>query len=189
MNGQAATLNVGGGSLVNAAGGQINVLAGTGGARTVGGELDNRGTVTIEQGLTLAATSAHHLNSGTITLAGGDLTVNLQSGSTTSFTTTGVIDISGGRTLTVNGGTFNYNTGTVGGAGTWSMNSTTANVTPDFSNAVTTLRLASTTFNGPGKLTNAAGRTLLTDSSTINAGTANLPSVLVKASRKPLCDS
>src|SRR5439155_17655795 len=116
VNAQNATLNVSGGSLVNAVGGQINVLAGTGGPRVLGVQLDNRGTVTIEQTLTLNGSSADHLNSGTITLSGGDFTVN-QGGNTPSFTTTGTIDIGSGHTFTVSGGTFNYNGGTVGGAG------------------------------------------------------------------------
>src|SRR6185312_14882838 len=172
VNGQNAALNVGGGSLVNAVGGQINVLAGTGGPRGLGVQLDNRGTVTIEQTLLLNGSSADHVNSGTISLSGGDLTVS-QGGTTPSFTTTGVIDIGSGRTFTVSGGTFNYNAGTVGGAGTLQLSSTTANFTPNFSNAVTALRLISTTLNGPGTLTNAAGKTLNTDNSTINANLVN----------------
>src|SRR5256886_5020936 len=62
--------------------------------------------------------------------------------------------------LTVSGGTFNYNAGTVGGAGTVNLSSTTANFTPDFSNATTALRLINTTLNGPGRLINAAGRAI-----------------------------
>src|SRR5690242_4418497 len=172
VNGQNAALNVSGGSLVNGVGGQINVLAGTGGPRGLGAQLDNRGTVTIEQTLTLSVTSAQHLNSGTITLSGGAFGVS-RAGSTAAFTTTGVIDIGSGRTFTVSGGTFNYNAGTVGGAGTVQLSSTTANFTPNFSNAVTALRLASATLNGPGTLTNAAGRTLNTDNSTINTTLIN----------------
>jgi hypothetical protein len=71
VDAKQANLNVNSGSLINCPGGQINVLAGTGGGRALGAELDNRGTVTIDQGLTLNGSSAHHLNSGTITLSGG----------------------------------------------------------------------------------------------------------------------
>ena len=45
--------------------------------------------------------------------------------------------------MTVSGGTFNYNAGTMGGAGTLSLSATVANFTPNFSNATTTLRLVS----------------------------------------------
>src|SRR5438128_1567421 len=64
-------------------------------------------------------------NSGTINVLGGDLTVN-QSGNsptfTPSFTNTGTIAIAATRSLTVNGsgGVFNYDAGTIGGAGTLS---------------------------------------------------------------------
>ena len=174
---QNATLNVNSGSLVNAAGGQINVLAGTGGPRTLGVQLDNRGTVTINQALTLDQGSADHLNNGTITLSGGDFTVS-QSFITPSFTTTGTIEIGSGRIFTVSAvgggtGTFNYNAGTLAGAGTLNLNFTVANFTPNFSTATTTLRLANTTLNGPGTLTNAVGSTLNVDNSTINAALVN----------------
>jgi hypothetical protein len=55
------------------------VLAGTGGARSLGAALDNRGTVTIEQALVLNATSANHLNSGTINISNGQ-TLQINSG-------------------------------------------------------------------------------------------------------------
>src|SRR5204863_10029587 len=44
VNAQSATLNVSACSLVHAPAAQINALAGTGGARTLGVQLDNRGT-------------------------------------------------------------------------------------------------------------------------------------------------
>ena len=80
-----------------------------------------------------------------------------------SLTNTGTIAIASGDTFTVSGGTFNYTSGSVGSAtagGTLSLQSTTANLANDFSDAATTLLLGSTTVNGPGKLINVAGSAL-----------------------------
>jgi Tol biopolymer transport system component len=164
-----ANLNVTSGTMVNAAGGQIKALPGTGGARTLGAQLDNRGAVTIDQPLTLSKSSAAHLNSGTISVSGGNCTVS-QNG---TFTTTGTLTIAAGKTLQVVGGTFNYNSGTVGGAGTLNLSFTTANFRPDFNNAVTTLQLNNATLNGPGAVTNVAGQALIANNCAINAVVVN----------------
>src|SRR5262249_56988115 len=84
--------------------------------RTLGAQLDNRGTVTVGAPFTLNKTSGAHLNSGTFDLSTQDMTLT-QNGTTPSFTTTGTITIGAGHTLSVNGGTFSYNGGTIGGAG------------------------------------------------------------------------
>jgi hypothetical protein len=49
----SATLNVTAGALTNAAGGVIRVLEGTAGNRTLGFELDNRGTLEVERSVNL----------------------------------------------------------------------------------------------------------------------------------------
>jgi hypothetical protein len=154
------------GTLTNSSNGQINSLVGTGGARNLNAQLDNHGTITISQPTTIGQSSAVHTNSGTINV-NADLTVN----SATSFSTTGTIGIASGRTLTIFGGAFNYDAGTLGGAGTLSLSITVAAFTPDFSNAQTTLLLDRTTLNGPGTLTNA--NTLQVYSSTIAAPLVN----------------
>ena len=63
-----AALNVTAGTLVNAPGGKILALPGTGGSRTLGAELDNQGTVTADADLTLSRASANHKNTGTISI-------------------------------------------------------------------------------------------------------------------------
>ena len=175
--GVGAALVVSSGSLVNAPGGQINVLPGAGGTRDFHLQLDNQGTMTINQTLTMTPNGANHLNSGTINLIGGDLGVSQFGGSSPffTFTTTGTIDIPSGRIFAVqNGGTLNYAGGTIGGAGTLYLDAVTANFTPDFTNQMpTTLLLIGTILNGPGKVTNPAGSTLTPAQCTINTALVN----------------
>jgi hypothetical protein len=115
VNAQPATLIVTSGTLVNTAGAQINVLAGSGnGGRTLTAQLDNQGTLNVGTSLTINKGSAAHLNSGAILLTNGDLTLS-QSGSPGTFTSTGSLDIGTNLTFTVSGGIFNYNSGTISG--------------------------------------------------------------------------
>jgi hypothetical protein len=108
------------GTLTNAPSGVILVGAGTGGDRTIAAQLNNQGTVNINFGTNLSKASAAHVNSGTINVTGGDLTVN-QSGTNPTFTNNGVLNISSGRTLSINGGSLtNFNTGTLTG-GTYNV--------------------------------------------------------------------
>jgi RHS repeat-associated protein len=118
----AATLTVAGGTLINATGGTINILPGSGGSRALNAILDNRGTLTVAQATTLAAASAAHSNSGTLNVIGGDLTV-LQSGMG-AFTNTGTLNVAAGRTLNLSGGVLgNFSNGTLSG-GTYSLGGT-----------------------------------------------------------------
>ena len=170
LNAQGAGLTISAGVLVNAATtGVFNVLPGTGGTRTFTGQLDNQGTVTIDQLLTFNGGPGTQTNSGTVTLAGGDLTLG-QSG---SFTNAGTIDIGTGRTWTVNGGTLAYTGGAIGGAGTLNLSGVSFNLTPNFTNTTTGLALTGSTVNGPGILTNAAGKTLTLTNSTVAAPFTN----------------
>src|SRR5437016_8933524 len=121
-----AYLNVTNGSLTNAAGATITSLPGANGSRFLNAQLDNQGTVTVSQPLTLNGTSLHHTNSGTLDVSGADLTLN-QGGTTPSFTNTGTVTIGSGRTWGINNGTLNQNAGTLGGAGTLSLNTVAVN--------------------------------------------------------------
>src|SRR5262249_19726875 len=136
---------------------------------------------------------AAHTNSGTISVAGGDLSMGLGvPGTTPSFTNTGQISIAAGRTLTVNAGTFSHSgAGTISGAGTLTLSGETAtfnrgitvgtlngvgstiNYAPDLNTATTALSLAGSIFASPGTVSNAAGKTLTLANSTLNAGLLN----------------
>ncbi|MGH7675649.1 MAG: hypothetical protein ACREMV_10295, partial [Gemmatimonadales bacterium] len=101
-------------SLVNAPGAQINVLPGTGGARELFAQLDNRGTLNVAQPLAINKASARHQNTGLIGVTGGNLTLT-QSGTAPSFTngSGGVIDVGAGQILKITGGTVLHGTGAV----------------------------------------------------------------------------
>jgi RTX calcium-binding nonapeptide repeat (4 copies) len=164
---QGATLIVNG-TLTNAA--TIDMQAGADGPRTLSAQLNNQGTLNVNQRLTLDRPSGltsvadNNAASGVINVTGGDLTVNLSRASGSdpvpSFATSGTINIATGRTLKVQGvgapGTFNFTAGTIGGQGTLALiNSITANFTPNFGSA-TSLTVQDSTVNGPGTLTNGA---------------------------------
>jgi hypothetical protein len=111
----ASNLTVTNGTLTNLVGGEINVNAGDGGSRNLTTELANAGTVNIKTATTLGRASADHVNSGTIRVIGGDLSVS-QSGTTPTFTNSGTLDIASGRSLNISGGTLaNFNAGTLTG--------------------------------------------------------------------------
>src|SRR5204862_3037692 len=65
-------------------------------SRTLTAQLDNQGTVTVTQPLTMNRSNSAHTNSGTIDVS-ADLTVNL-SGSPASFTNVGTMTVGAGRT-------------------------------------------------------------------------------------------
>jgi hypothetical protein len=178
------------GTLLNAAGATITALPGFNGPRTLGAQLDNQGTLAVALNpgrlLTLARASAAQLNSGTIDLSGGDLTVTL-SGTTPSFTTSGAVNIGTNDTLTISGGQFSYNGTALGGPGTLVLSgvrpavfgaahavasilatsSTLTFATPQ-STGATGFLFTSDTINGPGSLTNDVGRTLALRSTIVN---------------------
>ena len=119
------TLTVNGGSLVNVETGDIEVRAG--GGRTITAQLVNRGVIELGTATTLNGSSKDHVNSGTINITGGNLTLN-QSSTSPSFTNTGPINISAGRTFTVNNGVFTTSTpGIVTGDGAFVLNDLTLN--------------------------------------------------------------
>jgi hypothetical protein len=171
-----ARLDVTSGTLVNAGGGTIRSSVAAGGDRQLNAALDNQGTLTVAQTLSMNSSGSVDSNSGTITLTSGDLSIN----SSPNFHTTGAIDL-GARTLTISGGSFNFDAGSVTGTGTLALSGTTASFTPDFSNATTTLTVNNSIINGPGTLTNVAGRTLTLTSSTINAALVNQGAIVIRA--------
>ncbi|MBK7908725.1 MAG: hypothetical protein IPJ78_19565 [Gemmatimonadetes bacterium] len=167
----AAQLNVTG-TLLNSPGGTIASIGGQtpGGARGLAADLDNRGTMLVAVPLLLTGGGATHENSGTIDVS-ADLTVN-QSGASPSFTNTGTLTVATGRTLAVTGGALTL-VAPIDGAGNVTVSSATVNITNAFSNATATVTFVNSAVNGPGTFTNAAGRTIVLYSTTINAPFVN----------------
>lgn len=167
-----ARITVTSGTLTNAASGTITTLGTY--QRTLSTPVDNQGVIDIQGsgGLVLNAASAQHTNGGTITLAGGNLTLT-QSGTTPSFTTTGSVTVGAGQTLAVNGGSFVHQAGTLAGTGTIALSAATGAFTPDFTVDTLGLTLSNATVNGPGTVTVASGATLVSVHSTINADVIN----------------
>ena len=168
--GTAATLAVTSGTLVNAIGASILSLPGTGGGRTLAATLDNRGTVSVTQALTLSKASAAHLNPGTIDLTAANMTISL-SGTGASFTTTGALNVPTGRTLTLSGSNFYYSGGVLGGAGTLTLNSAILNLNAPYTSAMALLDINSSTIAGPSTLTIKNGTTVSVYSTTLNGPT------------------
>jgi hypothetical protein len=138
--------------------------------------------------LSLNRSAAVHSNTGTIGVSGGDFAIS----GAASFTNLGAITLGGADTLSISGGAFNYGGGSLDGPGTMVLqsvnpanfakphtlgaiilNNSTASFAPDQSTGSTGFFLTSSTLNGPGTLTNAAGKTLKVQASTINAPLIN----------------
>lgn len=189
--GCACTGTLNGVAIVNEAGATLTVAAGAGGSRALNALLDNRGTITIGIATSVTRAGADHLNSGTLALSGGNLNI-VQSGTTPSFTNTGAITIGAGHALTISGsGSFGHSAGSITGAGTLalsgataavtapiapaalSLTSTTLNLTPSLGTGTVALSLSSSTLNGPGTVTNAAGKSVSLVGSTLNAPFVN----------------
>jgi hypothetical protein len=172
-----ATLNVTNGYLVNAVGRSINILAGSSGgpARALNAQLDNQGTLSAGTAVTINRAASDHLNSGTISVTGGNLTIT-QSGATPSFTNSGPITVAASRTMTLSGGSgaFVYDGGAVTGSGTLTILSSIATLNVDFSGPFVT-NFNSATVNGPGKLIN--GNNMRFNGVTVNANMDNFGSL------------
>ena len=176
----AAQLNVAG-TLVNAPGATIAALGGQtpGGGRGLAADLDNRGTLLVAVPLLLTGSGATHENSGTIDVS-ADLTIN-QAGASPSFTNTGTFTVAAGRTLSITGGALTLVT-PIDGAGNVNIAGATVNITNTFSNATATVTFSNATVNGPGTFTNAAGRTLVLYTTTMNAAFVNLGTAITNGS-------
>jgi hypothetical protein len=158
------TLTVNGGTLVNTASGVIRTPAGTG-TRVLNAQLDNQGLVDVPYNFSLSRASATHVNSGSITLTTGDMTV-AQSGTTPSFTNTGTITAASGRSFTVSGGTLDMTSGLFDGPAARLF---TTGATFNFTVPTVRSRLTLTTTTVPGTLTVPAG-----DSLRLVAGSPNM---------------
>lgn len=179
----AASLTVSSGTLTNAPAATLRVSAGTGGPRSLNLQLDNQGSFDIQTAVTWTRTSATHVNSGTIQVAGGDLTLT-QSGTTPTFTNRGTINLASSRTFTVNGGTFHLEAGTISGAGIWSVQNATLEVTPAFDTGVLGgLNLISSIWNSANTLTGSASSLVLRQS-TINAPFTSSGTVRVRGTTR-----
>jgi hypothetical protein len=174
--GFGAGLDLLNGTLVNASGATIDFLATGAGGGSLGGNLDNQGTITAEGQGQIGSTGATVTNEGTITVnnptAGASLAV-VQS----AFTNSGTITLANPRaTFAVSGGTF-AQAGSLAGPGTLALEGITTTLTPDAANAVGGLRVVNSTLTSPGTLTNLVAIT----GSTINAAMVNQGSLTVGA--------
>src|SRR5690606_12317466 len=102
VGGYPAGFTVGSGALVNAAGGSIVSLPGTGGSRSMAGSILNEGLVLVDAPLTWSLADDTLTNTGTISLSNGNLTLT-QTGLAQS-TLGGTVDIPTGRVFAVGGG-------------------------------------------------------------------------------------
>ena len=146
VSGFSSSLMVTAGTLTNSAAGAINILTG-GGSRTITAQLDNQGTVTLAQALTLTKADAAHLNGGTLDLTVANLTVT-QTGTTPSFTHTGTVTLGANRTWTVTGGTLDVMAGTVSGPTTATLVVTGATLAFDPATLPVPLTAMTTTISG-----------------------------------------
>ncbi|HEX9632270.1 MAG TPA: hypothetical protein VGA02_07370, partial [Gemmatimonadales bacterium] len=131
--GFGSNLTVTGGVLVNTG---TLTTSGTAG-HVLAAALDNQGTVDIQGSgaLTLNAASAAHVNTGLVQLTGGNLLVT-QTGTSPSFAHSGgQLIVPSARTLTITGGAFAYQAGTLEGLGTLALTGNVAvDVTPAYQN-------------------------------------------------------
>src|SRR5512143_2777461 len=201
-SGTTAQLTVTSGTLTNAPGAIITSSAGTGGARTLAVALNNLGTLTVAQPLTMNLSAAVHTNgsTGVINITGGDLTLN-QGGAGPSFTNLGTVNLPSGRTWTVTGGAWTHSGPALGSGGALVLSSvspaafntahtlgaitltnTTASFALDQSTATTAFTLTNSTVNGPGTLTNAAGKNLFVQGGVLNTALINQNLVTLRGS-------
>jgi formylmethanofuran dehydrogenase subunit C len=163
-----AAINLSGGSLSIAAPSVLNALFTVsdgmlllGNAALNGsGTLVNQGTLVVQGNSTINVPLAT-VNSSSINVNGGDLTVNL-SGTSPSFINNGAINIASGRTFTISGGVLaNFNNGTLSG-GTYNIAGTFK-----FPNAAITTNAATIVLDGTGaQIVNQTGVDALTNFAT-----------------------
>ncbi len=170
-----ATLNVTG-TLTNPAGHTIDVLQGVGafgGDRFLNAPLDNQGTINIssDSGLSVnppSALNAQHMNSGTINVTDGNLTVT-QSGTSPTFANPGTVNVSAGQTFDISGGTFTSFSGGTLLEGTYNLGGTF-----QFNGAAITTNQATIVLDGAGgglaRIVNESSADALANFSTNTAG-------------------
>lgn len=127
-------------------------------------QLQNEGDLIVEANLLIDKSDVIHTTTAgsTIELTDGDLTiVQMQSETDNSgparFETSGSIIIGNEQTLTIDGGVWTQQAGTVTGNGTFELDDVTATVATDFS--VPNFTLTQSSIAGQGRLITADGRT------------------------------
>jgi fibronectin-binding autotransporter adhesin len=172
--GFSSSLTVTSGTLTNAAGATIRPAVGAGGTRTLAAQLDNQGTLDVDQPLTLAKAGADHVNSGAIDLTVANLTVT-QTGTTPSFANTGTVTLAANRDFTLTGGTVDFSAGTVSGTLTSTLVVSGASLAFSTTTVTIPMTLTTTSIIG-GSVTIPSGQTLillgggLSDPVTVQAG-------------------
>jgi len=169
--GAAGRLDITSGTLVNAAGGTIHTPSAASSNNHLNAPLDNQGTIILDRSITINKASAVHSNSGTISINSGTLRLT-QSGTSPSFTNTGILTVDSTTALTIDGGSFDYSSGTFTQNGSLTATNVAFTFTPAFTNAMNmslssstitcastftnqnALSLTSTTINGSGTFTN-----------------------------------
>ncbi len=148
------------------------------GGRNLNAKLDKLRTITVAQNLTTNKASVAHTNSGTINLTTGNYTILISGIDVPSFTTTGAINVPAGRTLTLQGGVvgganqnFNYNGGTLGGAGTVALLNSALVLNAPLASSMAHLDGNQSIVSGSQLLTVSAGTTVTMSASVIRATT------------------
>ena len=160
---QSTVVMPGSGDILINTGSILTLFGNKGGNRNLNVNLDNQGTVQVEQPLYMIRNSGVHSNSGSISITGGNLTLS----SNSTFDNTGTVDIGAGYTFNLSGGTFTTSSGIMTGTGLFDLNSTTAHFPATFTNGGgISLNLDNTTLNTT-HFTNVTDLTVFT--STINA--------------------
>lgn len=164
--GRTVQLRVPAGALTNAGG--LEISATGGGTRLLHASVVNQGTWTVSHPLTWNPEAAPSTSSGAVILQ-ADLTANLQPGERFDLAG-GTFTIGAAQTFLVNGGTFDWTGGALGGTGAVTLSGATLNLTPSLT--VDTLGLAlqnGAVVNGPGTVLVAGGAVLPSINGTFNA--------------------
>jgi len=182
-SGAHGILDVTSGTLVNAPGGTIHAPSTGSGINNLNAPLDNQGTIILDRSITINKASAVHTNSGTISINNGTLRLT-QSGTSPSFTNTGILTVDSTTALTIDGGSFDYSSGTFTQNGSLTATNVAFTFTPAFTNAMNmslssstltcastftnlnSLSLSNSTLNGSGTFTNMG--TMSANNSTID---------------------
>lgn len=96
-------------------------------------QLDNQGEVVVDHNTNLDRVSAIHTNSGTLRVTDHNFSI-IQTGTSPAFINTGEFIIDSNSSLTINGGGFDYNSGTFDPQGHFSAVNATVNFTPAYIN-------------------------------------------------------
>ncbi|HEY4302911.1 MAG TPA: hypothetical protein VGM82_00480 [Gemmatimonadaceae bacterium] len=194
VGGYESVLNFATATLTNSPTGSINAVPGAGGERTLAGQLVNQGTINVQTTrLKIGGTNAAQVNSGSINLTGGDILFTQSAGTGTFTNNNGAtIAINTGRTFSIaNGTTTIQASSTLGGAGSVIFDNGTvnflapvvigtlaltdhvvANLASDLTTQTTNVSLDNATINGPGRIVNPLGKSMVMRFSTIAATSA-----------------